>query len=86
MPKGMRKNARKAKFLSIENGLIMRLETRFTKEYVTGFNHGGFIDKKVNKGLVTNKFLRCNELENWQHVTLCEGTEELKENYVHCLT
>ena len=53
-----------------------------TLKCLTGFNHYGCRDEKLNKGLVTNKCHKCNEIENWRRVILYEGVEDLKEKHI----
>ena len=44
-----------------------------TLKCATWHNHHGCRNEKINDGLVGKRCPRCNEIETWEHVMLCEG-------------
>ena len=53
-----------------------------TLKCVTGHNHYGLRNRKINNRLVENRFPKCDEIETWEHVTSCEVIEVIKEKYL----
>ena len=51
-----------------------------TLKCVAGHNH--YVYRKKTKQLVENRCQRCNEIETWEHVMLCEEIETMKEKYI----
>jgi hypothetical protein len=57
-----------------------------TLKCITGFNHYGGRDDKINSELVRNKCPRYRQEESWEYVILYEGIKELKEKYLEKLS
>ena len=43
------------------------------------YNYYRYRNAVINEELCRDKYLRCNELEDWQHVILCPVIAELKK-------
>jgi len=54
-----------------------------TLKCVVGYNHHGRRNKAINNGLVSSKCPRCRSEENWEHVFLCSGISDLRNEYVN---
>ena len=50
-----------------------------TVKCVIGHNHCNYRNKKINNELIDSRCPRCNEIETWEHVTLCEVIETMKK-------
>ena len=50
-----------------------------TLKCIVGYNHYRRRNKIVNNGLVENKCSRCKREEDWEHVILCQGIAEIKD-------
>ena len=53
-----------------------------TLNCVAGYNLHGRRNSAINKGLVSLKYPRCGEEEDWQHVITCQSIDHLKDQYV----
>jgi hypothetical protein len=53
-----------------------------TIKSATGYNHHGVRNKMVNAGLVSDRCPRCDDIEDWQHVVLCNSINHMKEAYL----
>ena len=47
-----------------------------------GYNYHGKRNGRINNRLLSMKYLRCREEEDWQYVILCQGINEMKEQYL----
>ena len=47
-----------------------------------GYNYHGQRSTKINNGLCAGKCPRCKGHEDWEHVILCAGTDNLKQEYL----
>ena len=52
-----------------------------TLKCVTGYNHHGCRNNKINSGLTNDKCPICGEIEGWEHVIHCQGIGHMKEAY-----
>jgi len=41
--------------------------------------------KKIINKLCTNKYLRYNSIEDWEHVIRCEGINNIKSQFINTL-
>ena len=53
-----------------------------TIKCVTGYNHHGQRNAKINNDLCLTKCPRCNRCEDQEYVILCNRNENLKEEYI----
>ena len=53
-----------------------------TIKCVNGYNHHGVRNAKINQGLCSDSCPRCGRKEDWEHVMLCEGINELKKEFI----
>jgi len=51
----------------------------------SGYNHYGVRHAMINKEDMEEKFPRCNEIETWEHVMMCKGTEHMRKTFVEDL-
>ena len=54
-----------------------------TLKCVYGYNHHGVRNAKINKELTNEECPRCGKREDWTHVILCEGINEIKYEYLN---
>lgn len=54
-----------------------------TLKCIVGYNHHGKRNKLVNKGLTEDKCPRCEQIEDWEHVILCQSITGMKDEYLN---
>ena len=53
-----------------------------TMKCAYGYNHHGKRNAKINNDVCRDKCPRCNAIEDWEHIILCQGVESLKNEYI----
>ena len=56
-----------------------------TLKCVAGYNHYGKRNRTINKEMIGEECPRCQSKETWEHIILCDGAYQLKENYINKL-